>query len=179
MLEWERMESLTLEYGRHESRVRWGALLRWVGGVVGVVVAVLLMLSVTVRERVMEVDAVTGSARFQSQWLGISMGWRHEASVLEKRLAERGVSWNADWRFVSARGSNLLGWRTQRSCGRLPRVRCGSMDAFVARATDEQLRGFVRAMETGTDQEQAAMVEECWNETWRRAGGEVGSGGAH
>jgi hypothetical protein len=87
------------------------------------------------------------------------MGTRVEVSPLEQRLRRMGVTWVADWRCLSDVHYSLFDW--SRGCGPAPAIYFlrSEMKAFVDASSDQEIREFVRVMQTGTEAEQRAAVE--------------------
>lgn len=108
------------------------------------------------------VDAVTGSMRRQTVWpFGTSRGVVTQASPLELELCQRGIRWSADWRFLSEADRTLLGNATSRGCGVAPpiyQIR-SVLGQFASASSNDELREFVRVMQSGSEDERRAAVD--------------------
>ena len=93
--------------------------------------------------------------------LGGSSPTRFDVSPLETRLKQAAIPWTPDWRFLHDTDRTAFGQATRYACGSAPpiyRIQSGLGD-FAAASTDDELRAFVRAMETGTEEAQRAAVD--------------------
>jgi hypothetical protein len=137
----------------------------------GLVVAGLVGLGLQGCKTESRIDSVTGSSWSRTTGpLGIPLGRRHFVSPLEQRLKRMGVAWVPDWCLLFQVDTSLLG--CSRACGRAPEIRMmrGGMKAYVDAATDEEIRAFVRVMQTGTEAEQQAAVEAAGEKALRAMG---------
>lgn len=170
------MKGRAIEYASAGLR---GGRTRWVIWGIGIVVLGLVVVSlpvVTVSETETRVDAVSGSVSRKTVWVsGRTTGWRHEASPLEKRLTKAGIQWRANWQFVHVGGSNIFGCMTSCGVGLKPKIGQMSsvMGEFVAGATEDELREFVRVMQLGTEAEQDAAVEAALEKVFRSGSREL------
>jgi hypothetical protein len=113
-----------------------------------------------------QVDCVTGSHRRHTLWAGvIESNGSVRVSELERQLTTRGVPWTRAWRRTGGmEGFNVFGVQTLCAIGaeRLPigiGEREPGFDAFVASATDAELRAFLNVMESGSDAEQRVALD--------------------
>jgi hypothetical protein len=118
--------------------------------------------AVPVREDESRMDAVTGSMTSQTIWLGcLSAGPRPDVSPLEVHLSQRGIPWTPRWQSLHAVSSSSLGYVTSRGCASAPPIYSlrTVLKEFVAAASDDEIRAFVRVMESGTEEQQRAAVD--------------------
>jgi hypothetical protein len=131
-----------------------------------VIVGVFLEPAVAVRREMGWVDALTGSTRHQTHWVfGFKGRAVVEPSALERWIVDRQGSHEHDWRNVQGTSKTLLGRSIGFSHGPAPPIYplCGRMmDAFVCKATDDEIAEFVRVMRIGTEAEQEAAVDAAF-----------------
>jgi hypothetical protein len=117
--------------------------------------------------------------------MGITRGWSVSESPLAAALRKRGIVWTPRWRLVTVTGGHLVGPAFWVGDGERPVV-CdlsGAMQAFADLSTDDELREFVRVMQTGTREEQGEAVSAAdqkvsrawWEEQHKKTAGEGAS----
>lgn len=133
--------------------------MRRLARIIAVVVAILIVAAVApVGRAVTEIDSVTGSMRSRQIWLG---GWermpRVTPSPLQMRLNASGITWTPHWELYSQFYETLI---PSFNCGRGASPPISHMDLpdFVRVSTDDELRAFVRIMESGTTGEKEAAA---------------------
>lgn len=129
--------------------------------VAGAVTLLLFQPFVSVRRSTLRVDAVTGSTEWQTTWLGlIQRTPTCSVSPLELRLRRASIQWTRDWRVLSVIDKTVLNRVTSRGCAPAPPVHeiIPVLAQFASASTDAELRDFVRAMQSGTGEEQHAAV---------------------
>lgn len=125
---------------------------------------------VSVRQTRSRMDAVTGSMEWQTTWpLGITWGPRVTPSPLELRLRQRGIPWTRDWQFLHNTHRILIGTATCYECGSAPAIYQLKpvLQQYADRATDTELREFVRVMRSGTKDQRDAAVRAAADEALR------------
>jgi hypothetical protein len=138
---------------------------RWPFRLAVAAVALLLLLGglsfVPVRRVVNDIDAVAGSTREQTSWLGVRGVAIVSTSPLETRLKSAKIDYRPDWHTLSDYEYSVLGFRNSRGHGTAPPVHAiyRWLDRWVATATEDELRNYVRIMQTGTETEQRAVVQ--------------------
>ena len=140
---------------------------QWPPIAIGIVVAILCLLLgariVTVRKVEHRMDSVTGSIASQTYGpFGIESGPpRVHVSLLEQRLKESGISWVPSWHQLSSTHYNVFDRPARFGCGRAPPIlHLRDVEAaFAGPSTDDELREFVRVMESGNDAQQKAAVD--------------------
>jgi len=143
---------------RHSQR-RWCWI--WVGGVIGIPILCLAAQVIAGYRIEGWMDAVTGSSTQERVWLfGLTTGPRKTESILERRLTERGIPWSPRWTFLHRTLCSLLMKSYQ--CGDAPPIY--SLNSFLELDptfpwTDDELREFVRVMQSGSDEEQERAVQ--------------------
>jgi hypothetical protein len=157
------MGSTLLDYSSPDtpqSRTRWP----WRTLTVCAAILFLILAAPTVPIRHVEsrMDAVTGSMTWKTVWLfGITSGARLDASPLEMRLKNSGITWIPSWQFLHNTHRTILGNATYYECGSAPEIYQlrPVLKDFAAASTDAELREFVRVMQSGTDAEKKVAVE--------------------
>lgn len=140
------------------SRPPWLTL----GIIGGLLLFALLLPPLTTRQVESSIDPVTGSMRWKTVWLlGITSGTRVNVSPLETRLKRSGIAWARSWHFLHNTRRNLFGRAAGYDCGSAPAIYDIQpiLGEFAAASSDDELREFVRVMESGTELEQNAAVE--------------------
>lgn len=164
------MPSTPLVYRLPETP-RWRRPWRAVAAVVAALLLTFAAPTVAVRRVESRMDAVTGSMTWKTVWVfGISSGTRVDVSPLEVRLERSGIAWTPSWRLMHNTHRNVFGGATRYECGDAPAVfqLRPVLKEFAAAATDEDLREFVRVMQSGTDAERKAAVEAAVEKGWER-----------
>ncbi len=114
------------------------------------------------------IDAVSGSMKRETvSAFGRSSGEIVKPSPLEQRLSQDGISWTPDWRFLHNVRRTAFGRAAGYECGSAPpiyQIR-PLLAAFARASSNEQLRDFVKVMQSGSEIEQKTAVD---------AAGEVG-----
>jgi hypothetical protein len=84
-----------------------------------------------------------------------------QTSPLETRLKSREIPWTPSWQLLSATRHNIFGAVTSRACGDAPPIYRLQMfpQAPASSASDEELRAFVRIMESGTEIQKLDAVD--------------------
>lgn len=131
--------------------------------VIGLVVLVVAaMPGVTVRKVESRIDEVTGSMSWENVWIfGITSGPRITPSSLETRLKQSGISWTPRWHTLHNTHRNIFGSALRYDCSSAPpifEIRL-VLREFATTCTDDDLREFVRVMQSGTESEQKAAVD--------------------
>jgi hypothetical protein len=130
--------------------------------VAGVVLLILAVPTVPIRQVESRMDAVTGSMTWRTVWLfGVTSGPRVDVSPLETRLKTSGITWTPSWQFLHNTHRTVFGNATCYECGSAPPIYQlhPVLKEFAAASTDDELREFVRVMQTGTDAAQKAAVD--------------------
>lgn len=157
------MEPTPLDYALPaDGRPRLWRVARPIIALAAVVAALVLLASVPVQRTQNRVDAVTGSTEWQTTWpLGVTSGPVFTASPLEARVTKIGMPWQRDWRMLHVTGQSVFGNVIVRECGSAPPIYDFRifLRPFVTAASDDEVRGFVRAMQSGTEAEQRAAVD--------------------
>ena len=124
-------------------------------------VAVLSVPGIAVRQVESRVDAVTGTMVWKTVWLLGRSQTRVDVSPLEARLRQSGVAWTPHWRFLHNTHRNLFGGALMYECGTAPEIYSirSVLGDFASASTDDELREFVRVMQSGTDAERRAAVD--------------------
>lgn len=156
------MRSRPLDYASPDTpRLRrwpWRAL---VAGVV-LLLAMLVLPSMIIRQVESRVDPVTGSMSWNTVWLfGFTSGPRIDVSPLEVRLRNSGVQWTPSWKTLHNTHRNIFGSAICYECSSAPPIYDlrPMLKEFAAASTDDELREWVRVMQFGTREEQAAAVD--------------------
>jgi len=138
--------------------------------IVLVVALVAIGLFVEVREVRRNIDLVTGSMNVKTTWLfGLFSTQTHNPSPLELRLKKSGLVYTPSWQGFGQVNYNAFGIETFRGCGSTPPIyRLSSLHTQFARlATDEELVAFVKVMQSGSDDEQDALIRATnKNDKW-------------
>jgi hypothetical protein len=150
----------SLDYGLPSARYRspWRAVAAAAGALLGL----FLLTSAPVRQVESRVDGVTGSMSWKTVWFfGLTSGPRKDVSPLEARLVRAGVPWTSRWHTLHNTHRTLFGRATCYECGSAPAISPlrSCLQEFVDASSDEQIRTFVRVMESGTEDEQRAAVD--------------------
>jgi hypothetical protein len=114
------------------------------------------------------VDPVTGTMTWKTSALfGVGSGTRVNVSPLETRLRASGISWSPSQRYLHNTSYSLLGKRY--ACSSAPPIYdiIPVLKEFAAASTDEELREFVRVMQSGTDDQQKAAVDAATEKAFR------------
>jgi hypothetical protein len=138
----------------------------------------MLALTVTVRQDEGRIDAVTGTMTKKSVWpFDITTAPQTNVSPLEARLKSIGMTWTPSWRLIYNTHHNVFGGVTCRACGSAPPIYQLQpvLKDFVAASTDQELREFVRVMQSGTEAERNAAVEAAAEKgvEWLATAGQV------
>jgi len=150
----------SLDYGLSSARHR--SLWRAVAAAAGVLLGVFFLTSAPVRQVESRVDGVTGSMTWKTVWfIGLTSGPRKDVSPLEARLVQAGVPWTPRWHTLHNTHRTLFGRATCYGCGSAPAIYPlrSCLQEFVDASSEDQIRAFVRVMESGTEDEQRAAVE--------------------
>jgi hypothetical protein len=159
------MASQALEYDTPcaaKRRRSW----RVPAAVATLVFAFFALASAPVRRVESRVDGVTGSMRWTTVWFGwVTSGPRTDVSPLETYLCGNGVRWTPQWHTLHNTHRNLFGGATCYECGPAPPIYSlrSCLQEFVAASSHDEIRQFVRVMESGTEAEQAAAVDAADN----------------
>ena len=143
----------TLDYAPHAPRRRWA---RWSVGISLLVLIVTLLIPLPVWWVTTSVNPTTGTVVRQTRTRVVTI-----PSPLETRLAAAGIPWTANPRFLSETSYDIFGRQLGRACAIAPPIYQlrPVLKEFAAASTDDELRAFVRVMESGTDAEQRAAVD--------------------
>jgi hypothetical protein len=107
-------------------------------------------------------DAISGSTESQTIWpFGISSGPSHHPSALELRMRKAGIQWTPNWQLLYDNDYSIFGLAYVRRCGCAPPIYLLAPIApqFVAGATDDEILGFVRVMQSGKPNDQQAAID--------------------
>ena|SRR5687768_9006070 len=124
----------------------------------------------TVRQVESSVDAVTGTMTWKTVWIfGITAPPRIAVSPLERRLVKAGIPWTPQRVFLHIKHLDVFGHPRAWDCGWAPPIHSVRviLEEFAAASTDEELREFVRIMESGTEAEQKAAVDAAGEKALR------------
>jgi len=131
---------------------------------------VILSAFVSIRQTRKRMDSVTVSIERRTDWpLGITSGPVVLVSPLEVRLRTSGIPWKPHWQFLDGTRSTVFGIVAQRECGAAPpiyRLR-PVLAQFVTASTDDEIRAFVKVMQSGTEIEQRAAIEAAVEKSLR------------
>jgi hypothetical protein len=137
------------------------------------VLALLASPFIPVRQTRTRIDAVTGTVETQTTWLcGVTFGPTVDSSPLELRLRTSNIPWTRDWRVLGHAHRTVYGNATMRGCGSAPpiiQIR-SVLGQFANAATDDQLREFVRVMQSGAEPARTAAINaagEVAMNAWR------------
>jgi len=136
----------------------WRALVVVIAGLVIAQTA----FAITFKQVESRVDPVTGSMSWKTVGLlGITLSSRVDVSPLETRLKSSGIAWTPSWEFLHNTHRNIFGRAIVYECGSAPPIYHIQrvLNHYVSVATDDELREFVRVMQSGTKAEQEAAVE--------------------
>lgn len=117
----------------------------------------------------LHVDPLTGSRWRQTVWFGhFSLGPTITVSPLEPRLKQLGISWKPTWDLLSEIDYNLLGQVTCRDCSTTPPMfHFDSFGAaYLAVASDDEVRAFFNTIQTGTADEQRKAIVAAGDRTY-------------
>ena len=122
------------------------------------------LFSLNVRQDLGWVDAVTGSEKYQTDWVfGMTTGRRTVPSPIELRLRKMGVTVQPDWRNVMGTYRNLFGNSTGHAHGwPAPAIypfRGDEQQGFVDTSSDAEILTFVRVMQSGTEPAKREAVD--------------------
>lgn len=141
------------------------SLMRRVGIIFGFVVLAgfLLVPFASFRTTTVEVDAVSGQVRKSNLWAGGRRSMSVESSELSDRYRALGVAWTPDWRTINVNEYNILGNATSRGCSTAPQIYHlrPVLAAFASASSAEQLREFVKVMQSGSESEQRNAVDQA------------------
>lgn len=133
----------------------------------GVLTGVMAAASLRLRGDAIWIDAVTGSAKFQTTWLVISTAPRFEISALGRWVVDHEGGLTPDWCFVTRTHRNVFGEIVGRGCGHCPEIshlRSGDLDdAYVRAASDRLIGEFVRIMRQGSESERRQAIEAAYS----------------
>lgn len=149
----------TLAYAPR-SRLNWRAI----GLTILVLAAILLIPTppLVFRQVESQVDGVTGSMTWKTIYpFGLTTGPKHQPSPLERRLVQMGETWTPNWHFVHQTGYDIFGRACVRACGKAPAIYSSQalLQWFASTATDDEIREFVNVMQTGSEEEQLALID--------------------
>lgn len=139
---------------------------RWPWRKIGIVAAGLVLLlalvSGVVRQEVREFEAVTGSSKRQTAWsvwgIGLSRRTQMYPSLLEERLRRSRIAWTPEWRRSAIVEQSIWGKGSRSRYYGWSYVRPIHFREFLDGATDDEVRAYVRAMESGSlEQQEEAM----------------------
>lgn len=167
------MTSQPLNYALPDTSPRRAAFAwKTIGAALAALLVIVCVPTITVEQVTTRIDAVTGTVSRTSVWpLGIVSSPRRDVSPLETRLNAAGVAWSPTWRTLNENGYTMVGTATYRGCSTAPTIYQlrPIMKEFVAASTDDELRAFVRVMQTGTDAQQQAAVDAAVGKVFRAA----------
>ncbi|APW59056.1 hypothetical protein [Paludisphaera borealis] len=129
------------------------------------VACVVLAMTYPVRSISTWIDPVSGSVKFETSWLFIPTRTRIETSELERWIVAHEGCHNPQWHFLNENYRLISGRFAGCGVGRTPKIfpiHAGDSNTrFVHVATDAEIVEFVRAMRSGTPDEQERAVDEA------------------
>ena len=140
---------------------RWAFARRFLP-VAAVCLAFIGLSAVTGREVERRIDTVTGTMTSKTTWaFGIPSAPAVDTSPLELHLKQRNIPWMPNSRFLHSTQYDGFGRATRRACATAPPIYSFRpiLGDFAVASTDEELREFVRVMQSGTEAEQRATLE--------------------
>lgn len=146
-------------------REETGAKRRWGWGLwvlVALIVGVLISPVIPAYWIEVEIDRVTGSTSTRTAKLfGLVGEFSEDVSPLELWLREHGEAWTPDWQRLSTSEYNLFGGGISLGSSLSPPIYqlLVVLEEFIAASTAEEIREFVRVMETGDREAQEAAVD--------------------
>ena len=139
--------------------------MRRVGTILALVIlaVALFVPSLPVRRTIIEVDAISGQVRRSSRWAGGHRSTAVESSELADRLRSLGVAWAPDWRTINVYEYGIFCNLTTRGCSVAPAIYQlrPVLAAFADASSAEELRAFVKVMQTGSESEQRKAVDQA------------------
>lgn len=118
--------------------------------------------SVLVREEVTWIDTVTGSTQQQAIWCIGSRSAEHvEPSPIARWVIDHEGSIDYRWKVTSDTSVTLWGRPVMFACDTAPPIYgfpTNLMPHFIASSTDDEIRNFIKTMQSGTRANQSAAV---------------------
>lgn len=152
------MKSDILEYGVRDEHLRRRKWISRAGIAIGIF-SVFVAASFFKVSTSLEMDSVTGSTRQMKTWnFGIHTGGTVHPSALALRLEKMNAAPPHNWCVYSGIDWSFL--ETTRACGRQSMVGRSPFvnPEFLDRCSDAEVLSFVRVMQSGTPQQQEAVV---------------------